>query len=576
VYLVWALRSLGWRDGRTRVVTMCAGGCLFGIPYLALYLIPYFHDIRATIGQQVQGSGGVGLSITGHLGLYRAWSHDASHPVLVRMAMSLGLPLLVFSTAILAAIRATRGLALAAFPLQLAVLAFTWHKAEFYLVYECVMFAAAVAIGLLSSLDLAALRLGPGPRRALPPLAVAVLCLCLVWNSPMLASATVSLTPKVNEADVARAASRQILGPHARVTGREAAWYSSGAEHWYDDQHDMDPSLLLFDPPAYFSNLDAVADFVNGSDSDPVATWYADGTLKLRGFYFGETNDQLRLVFLSSRPVPQVTGYVARNGQLYRFQEDAGGDYEVLSAVCPRSGTAWLWPWRKTFSSILYFPADSADSSSLLVTILAPRSTIYSEGSRTGEIGRGCREISRTPGILLFADKPAVLAALRRDDPPMHFYRTLDEMPGYAGVGLPASAAPPRDAIRVDGIIDLAHTQQTPSRLTWAPNLRVPTAAGLGMFSAFIPVIHAESIASRCWVVLRLRVLSGRVGLAAFDNRTGIIARTPAIAKGPDPQTVALPVRDFHSATQIVIFNESTLPSGGLVDVLDAFVAVRR
>jgi hypothetical protein len=155
----------------------------------------------------------------------------------------------------------------------------------------------------------------------------------------------------------------------------------------------------------------------------------------------------------------------------------------------------------------------------------------------------------------------------------MHFYRTLDEMPGYTGVGLPASAAPPRDAIRVDGIIDLAHTQQTPSRLTWAPNLRVPTAAGLGMFSAFIPVIHAESIASRCWVVLRLRVLSGRVGLAAFDNR---IARTPAIAKGPDPQTVALPVRDFHSATQIVIFNESTLPSGGLVDVLDAFVAVRR
>jgi hypothetical protein len=76
--------------------------------------------------------------------------------------------------------------------------------------------------------------------------------------------------------------------------------------------------------------------------------------------------------------------------------------------------------------------------------------------------------------------------------------------------------------------------------------------------------------------VLRLRVLSGRVGFAAYDSRTGIIARTPAIAKGPDPQTVALPVRDFRSATHIVIFNGSTLPGGGLVDVLDAFVMARR
>jgi hypothetical protein len=156
----------------------------------------------------------------------------------------------------------------------------------------------------------------------------------------------------------------------------------------------------------------------------------------------------------------------------------------------------------------------------------------------------------------------------------MHFYRTLDGMPGYTGVGLPASAAPPRDAIRVDGILDLAKTEQTPPRLKWVPHLRVPTAGGRGTFSAFIPVIHAESIASRCWVVLRLRVLAGRVGFAAFDNRTGIIAGTPAISQGPDPQTVALPVRDFRSATHIVIFNGSTLPSGGLVDVLDAYVLV--
>jgi hypothetical protein len=577
VYLAWSVRSLGWPAARGSVMALCAGICLFGVPYLAFYLLPYFRDIWATVHEQVQGTGGVGLSITRHLDLYRGWSHDPNRPVLVRLGMSSGVPLLAFSTAILAAMRATRGLALAAFPLQFAVLAFTWHKAEFYLVYECVIFAAAVAIGLLFWVDLAAGRLGPAWQRAFPPLAAALLCFCLAWHSPMLASASVSLTPRVHEADVARAASRQILGPHARVTGREAAWYASGAEHWYDSQQDMYPHRLLFDAPRYFSNLDAVADFVNNSGSDPMAAWYADGTLKLRGFFFGETNNQLRLVFLSGRRVPQVVGYVARHGQLYRFQEEAGGDYEVLSTVCPLSSTAWLWPWRATFSSTLRFPYDSPDSSRLLVTILAQRSAIYHEGAPGGEIGRGCREISRIPGILLFADKPALLAALRRDDPPMHFYRTLDEMPGYTGVGLPASAAPPPDASRVDGIIDLANTREhRPARIEWAPHLRVATAPGLGAFSAFIPVERAESVAGRCWVVLRLRVLSGRVGFVAYDNRTGIMARTPAIAKGPEPQTVALPVDDFRPATDIVIFNESTLPGGGLVDVLDAFVLVAK
>jgi hypothetical protein len=77
-------------------------------------------------------------------------------------------------------------------------------------------------------------------------------------------------------------------------------------------------------------------------------------------------------------------------------------------------------------------------------------------------------------------------------------------------------------------------------------------------------------------VVLRIQVLSGRVGFAAYDERKGIIALTPAIAKSPEPQTIALRVVDFRPATHIVIFNGSTLPSGGLVDVLDAAVLVSR
>ena len=73
-------------------------------------------------------------------------------------------------------------------------------------------------------------------------------------------------------------------------------------------------------------------------------------------------------------------------------------------------------------------------------------------------------------------------------------------------------------------------------------------------------------------MLFRSQVLAGHVGFAAFDSRRGIIARTLAIPKSLGPQTIALRVPDIRPATHIVIFNESTVPSGGLVDVLDATV----
>jgi hypothetical protein len=566
VYLVWAVRSLGWREGHNRVTALCAGGCLFGVPYLAFFWLPYGRFILGDI-HAVAGPGGVGLSIARHLDLYPSWSHDPGRPALIRFAMVSGVPLMVLSTAILAAVRTTRGLALAALPLQLFVLLFTWHKAEFYVLHECVLFATALAIGSLVGVDRILESLRPAIQRAYPSVAAGVLCICLVWGSPMLAKASVSLQPKVHEVEVARAASRQILGPNARVSGRGAAWFSSGAAHWADIQADLDPDRLLFDVPTYFSNLEAAVDFLNDSSAGPLSSWYADGTLKLRGFFFGETSDQLRLIYLSARPVKKVVGYVAWNGRLYRFEEAPAGDYQVLSTVCPQGQPLWLRPWRSKFASILRV----AGTSDLAVTVLAPQSAM----APSGEIGRGCREISRVPGILRFAFKQALLASLRQNDPPMHFYRILDDMPGYTGVGLPANAAPPADARRVDGILDLSKAfAQSPGRVQFVSGLRVTTGPGLGTFSGLIPVQRAESITTPCWVTLRLRVLAGRAGFALFDSPKGIVVRTPAIAKSLEPQTIALYVPDFRSATHIVIFNESTEPSGGLVDVLDAAVLV--
>jgi hypothetical protein len=177
-----------------------------------------------------------------------------------------------------------------------------------------------------------------------------------------------------------------------------------------------------------------------------------------------------------------------------------------------------------------------------------------------GPVGRSCRELSRVRGTLLFEDWKELVAWSRQTDPPIDFYHNLEEMPGYTGVGLPPEAAPPADTVRVEHVIDLAHIEAVRgARVDHVPEARV-TQAG--------------SVATPCWLVLKLRVHAGRVGVAAFSRRTGIIARTKAIAAAAEPQTVALQVPDFRTATDIIVFNESMI--GSQADILDAAILVAR
>jgi hypothetical protein len=568
-YGLWAWRDLGHREARSRILSLCAGGCIVGLPYLALYLLPHFKAIYAIIRLN-QGFGGVGLSISKHLELYRQWSHDISRPWLIRKAMAPGIPLMVFSTAILLAMRSTRGIGLAALPLQLGLFFFASHKMPFYLVDESVLFAAAVAILLLASANYLVTRFLPRFARAFAPSAAALLSLALVFGSPMLANARVIFQPRVHELEVAHAAGRRILGPHARVGGRWMAWYSTGAEHWYDIEHDLLSDFLLYDRSTYLQNLDAVADCNSPDEPDRLAGWYAEGVLKLKGFYFGRTNNQLRCVLLSSHNSAPLAGYAMGNDQLFRFQEDAAGSDEVLTTVCPLAVGDWYDPANGVFSAAYLLPGNADQSR--LVTVLAPRSSI----EPAGPVGRSCREVSRVRGTLLFEDWKALVAWSRRDDPRMHFYHNLDEMPGYTGVGLPPGVAPPPETIQLDKVIDLADTLALPGgRVEHVPQVRVTTFAPLGIFAAFIPVIHADTVTGPCWVALKLRVLSGRVGFGVFNRHTGLIAKTLDIAAGPDVQTVALRVPDFRAATDIVVFNQSLLV-GGQVDVLDASVLVAK
>jgi hypothetical protein len=148
-------------------------------------------------------------------------------------------------------------------------------------------------------------------------------------------------------------------------------------------------------------------------------------------------------------------------------------------------------------------------------------------------------------------------------------------VPGYVGVGLPPSEAPPQGTTRLDNVIDLSRMEASSGAgLDPGPERRLTTLPHMGGFYGLIPVHHAESVSGPCWVELRLRVLSGRVGFQAFDMNKGTLARTLGIETARDPQTIALRVPDFRRATHIVITNESS--TSAQVEVLDAAILVAR
>jgi hypothetical protein len=579
VYAVWAVLSLGWKASTPRLVALGVGGCLFGIPYMLFYLWPYRKAIQFVLGV-TPGEGALRASMQWHRDMYGDWVRLGSHLTFALKAMSWRLPLMLYSTAILVAVRWTRGLALAALPLQVFLYFFAWHKLSQYLIHEVALFAGAIAIGVLVLLERLSMRAPKAVQSSVLPAAAILLAVHLAAGSPVLKAATLTMAPRIHEAEVARAASREILGPNARVGADWGQWFASGASHFYDTQGDIQLEYLGYDPRAYASNLDAIVDCPGscvGPNSVSVTGWFADGTVKLRGFYIGDTNDQLRIMLLNVEQPGQLVGYASRNNQLYRFEQNPTGSYEVISAVCPQSQevglSKWGWYsyWPNVFLTVLEVPANSPDAGRVVVVALTPRTA----PAPADWISHSCRTLSRIPGSVLLADRKAMVEKLRREDAPMHFYKTLDQMPGYIGVGLPAAEIPPVAATRVDNIIDLSAIEGWNGvKIQPGPERRMTTLPSPGAFCGYIPVHRAETIKGPCWVQLRLRVLSGRVGFQAFNSRTGGFAHTLAIGAARDPQTVALRIPDFRSATGIIITNETSISSQ--VEVLDAALLVPR
>jgi hypothetical protein len=358
VYVGWVL----WvAEGGKRVAGLSAllgGGCAVGVPYLLLFVIPNWTEIK-TLVSATGGAGGVLPSIRAQFEAYRilywyvvyqpTWAWPLKG---ILWPLKIGVPLFAVTTLTLLVSRATRGLALAGLPYALFLMFFVTRKWFVYLLPEFILYCAGLGVAAGVAVNWLAGRLIPR-RRWLAVLAFGILASAVLGiASPVLRTVTVSDRPRFHESAIARAAGRQILGPNALVGSRRTAlFYASGAAHYYDVEYDLlqpdSPARALqqaghpHDLAAYFRLFDAIADTPYESDwtmneaKKSLTSWYAEGTLQLRGFYISSRTPHLNHLLLNERPTGSLQGYgLARDGRAVHFQEQPGGGYVFVAAIC--------------------------------------------------------------------------------------------------------------------------------------------------------------------------------------------------------------------------------------------------
>lgn len=435
VYMVWAVIQLGWRRGVKPLLAISAGGLLFGLPYLFLFLIPQWDAVQEMLRSVPRE--GMRLILRHHIEQYHWWAEAHVGALGAGLAFKLGIPVVLLSTPILIAIRSTRALALAALPLEVFVLLFAGHKHAYYYVHETSLYCAAVVAGGAMLADRLAER---ASQRQLLLRHAALTAVSLLVGATLLAAkwkaghSEILLEPREQEAEVARAAGKALLGPNARIGGRLGVWYASGAAHWYN----ISPDLLWrtlpgnFDVAQYVSRLDAVAESGHMSNSTQngrnatLSSWYTDGTLHLAGFFFAESNPELSYLLLRGIPLSPLHGYALKHHRLVRFDENDNGDHEFLSLTCPVTLQGDFHD-RVPYYGVLFLPrAHSNDGDRVLMSAVIPP-----DGPRSyAALHPECTVVRRIRGTLQQVDRKGMVEKMRREDRPMRFYRQLSEMPG--------------------------------------------------------------------------------------------------------------------------------------------------
>ncbi len=326
----------------------------------------------------------------------------------------------------------------------------------------------------------------------------------------------------------------------------------------------------------YLQNFDVAVDYpfrsgfdVDNKEHKTLSSWYASALLKLRGFYFPEQDGDLRLVLLSLNRPATVVGYAAHQGALFRFDEAASGDHEVITATCPALPEFENLRFRQLYPqasiAVLDLPQSNPRPPAVIVTVLAPRAS----PEPAGLLRRSCSEVGRVPGRLAAVAQDGLVAALRHTDTPIHFYRQVESLPGFSGVGIPANVVPPAGVVPLPGVVDLAELgpAHPTAKIEKGSRILVTTPAALGEFGVQLPLHGEGKLPFPRWAQFRLRVVSGRIGLGAINHDGAMLARSGLLLPSPQPLDVAL--KTPPGTAYVVLFNNENR-GASQVEMLDA------
>jgi hypothetical protein len=99
-YAVWAVYQLGWRKSMPKLMAIAAGGMLFGLPYMLLFVIPHRNEIWNQLSA-AQAGGSIAQALRLHMEQYRYWIINGIRKSWLTPPLRLCIPLALISTPLL-------------------------------------------------------------------------------------------------------------------------------------------------------------------------------------------------------------------------------------------------------------------------------------------------------------------------------------------------------------------------------------------------------------------------------------------------------------------------------------------
>jgi len=457
IYGALMVRTRGLRRSRRQIVSIAAGGCLVGIPFLV-----WFIPLRGPIMEMVSSvqSGGTPLNaFKRHLASYHEFALRLPHTWMTRALASVvsapvllsGVPAVFVAVPLLVWKKETRWLALAGALLPLFVLFFSQGKQVGYTGYftpEFMLLFAAILIAFFSLTEKARPRIVG--RTGWTAGVIVVVSLLAFSGVPTSMGNAWVWTEQLDALDVIRGAARRVIGSRAVVAVTSAGvWFTGGGTFvWHAFNELVAANRQHADVKAMLAPMDAIVLDTNWWVAEknlaPTGTWYTDRLLNLKGFVLpnGANTRYMMHLFLTAQPVDSVHGFFVNDDGGAEFVENANGTTMVSVLVCDH--TPRLNGFSQAFYrfSFAYDREPAPDSPSIVVFgTTAP--------DPTPEVA-GCAVRDRHLGLL----RPVGLAELRADaspGPPIQFFFKRTEALASAGRVQSGAAAgqPPRISERV-------------------------------------------------------------------------------------------------------------------------------